>query len=62
MGIGLGSFSGSFADGIGIDVNLFHATGSLLFAVGEGNALYLLYDIDVSFDGHFKDEVEVISW
>lgn len=61
MGIGLGTFYGSFTRGIELKVNLLLAKGSLRFYV-KNSALWVRIDVDIKFDGGYHEDKKIYGW
>jgi len=64
FGIGLGTFYGSFTDGIGINVDLFAVSGSVDFYVNtDSKELRVKIDLKVKFPPkELTTDVQVFSW
>ena len=62
MGISLGTIYGNLKDGVGVNVDLWVASGSLRFYLKNGNELWIHLDIKVSFDGSFSGDYKIISF
>lgn len=62
MGISLGTIYGNLKDGVGVNVDLWVASGSLRFYLKNGNELWIHVDIKISFDGSFSGDYKIISF
>ncbi|RMJ08475.1 hypothetical protein CDV36_011920 [Fusarium kuroshium] len=61
VGINVGNIYGNIKDGIGLDINLFVAKGSIKFYLKNGNELWVHLDVSVTFDGSFSGDHKIIS-
>ncbi|GIK05578.1 hypothetical protein Aspvir_009691 [Aspergillus viridinutans] len=61
IGINIGTLTGNLEDGITLKVNLIAAKGELRFYLKNGKELWLHVDLNVIFDGDYKDDVKIIS-
>jgi hypothetical protein len=62
VGISLGTIYGNLKDGVGVNVDLWVASGSLRFYLKNGNELWIHVDIKISFDGSFSGDYKIISF
>ncbi|RSM10358.1 hypothetical protein CDV31_007234 [Fusarium ambrosium] len=62
VGINVGNIYGNIKDGVGLDINLFVAKGSIKFYLKNGNELWVHLDVSVTFDGSFSGDHKIISW
>jgi hypothetical protein len=60
-GITLGNIYGNLNDGVGIDINLLVAKGSLRFYLKNGNEVWIHFDVSIVFDGSYKDDVKILT-
>ncbi|KAF5659831.1 hypothetical protein FHETE_9261 [Fusarium heterosporum] len=61
-GVSIGNIYGSLKDGVGLDVDLFAAQGSLKFYLKNGNEIWVTLDLKIRFDGHYTGEHKIISF
>ncbi|CRK12120.1 hypothetical protein HYQ45_015154 [Verticillium longisporum] len=61
LGINVGNIFGNLKDGVGLNINLFLASGSIKFYLKNGNELWVHLDIKVKFDGHFEGDYKIIT-
>ncbi|PYH52425.1 uncharacterized protein BO96DRAFT_401907 [Aspergillus niger CBS 101883] len=52
---------GNVREGVVGKIELFLAKGEIRLYLKNGNEVWLHYDIEVSFDGHFKDDVHLLT-
>ncbi|CAI6095269.1 unnamed protein product [Clonostachys chloroleuca] len=52
---------GNLKDGIVGRIDLFLAKGEIRLYLKNGNEVWLHYDVKVAFDGHFKDDVRLLT-
>jgi hypothetical protein len=62
LGISIGSYDFTLADGLTININLFLVKGLLKFYVKDGKELWMHYELSVRFDGTWNGDVKIISW
>ncbi|RSL62704.1 hypothetical protein CEP53_004688 [Fusarium sp. AF-6] len=62
VGINVGNIFGNIKDGIGVDINLYVAKGSLRLYLKNENELWVHLDVSVTFGGSFTGDHLVISW
>jgi hypothetical protein len=48
-------------DGVVGEIDLFLAKGEIRIYLKNGNEVWLHYDVKVKFDGHFKDDVKLLT-
>ncbi|KAJ5506827.1 hypothetical protein LT330_007836 [Penicillium expansum] len=61
LGISLGTLSGSLKTGISVTVNLIAVKGEVRFYLKNSNELWVHLDLSVVFDGHYVDDVKIIT-
>lgn len=61
VGISLGNLYGNLKDGVGVDVDLFVASGSIKFYLKNGNEVWVHLDIKIRFDGSFEGDYKIIT-
>ncbi|EEY23466.1 hypothetical protein D7B24_006490 [Verticillium nonalfalfae] len=61
LGINVGNIFGNLKDGVGLNINLFLASGSIKFYLKNGNEVWVHLDIKVKFDGHFEGDYKIIT-
>jgi hypothetical protein len=62
VGINVGNIFGNLKDGVGLDINLFVAKGSIRLYLKNGNELWVHLDVSVTFDGSFSGDYKIISF
>ena len=62
LGISLGNIYGSLKDGVGVDVDLFVAKGSIKFYLKNGNELWVNLQLSITFDGSYDGDYKIISF
>ncbi|KAM0321789.1 hypothetical protein ACHAQA_009885 [Verticillium albo-atrum] len=62
LGINVGNIFGNLKDGVGLDIDLFLAAGSIKFYLKNGNELWVHLDIKVKFDGSFDGDYKIVSF
>ncbi|RSL52687.1 hypothetical protein CEP54_010769 [Fusarium duplospermum] len=62
VGINVGNIFGNIKDGIGLDISLAVANGSLRLYLKNGNELWVHLDVSVTFDGSFSGDHKIIDW
>ena len=62
LGISIGSYDFTLADGLTININLFLVKGLLKFYVKDKKELWMHYELSVRFDGTWNGDVKIISW
>ncbi|OQE22003.1 hypothetical protein PENFLA_c013G01213 [Penicillium flavigenum] len=61
LGISLGTLTGSLKTGISVQVNLIAVKGEIRFYLKNSNELWVHFDLSVIFDGHYTDDVKIIT-
>jgi hypothetical protein len=62
LGISIGNYDFTLADGLTINIDLFLVKGLLKFYVKNGKELWMHYEVSVRFDGTWNGDVKIISW
>ncbi|KAJ6081411.1 hypothetical protein N7499_006285 [Penicillium canescens] len=52
---------GNLNDGVCGKIDLFLAKGNLCLSLKNGKEVWLHYDIEVKFDGHFNDDIKLLT-
>ncbi|KAB8234763.1 hypothetical protein ETB97_004013 [Aspergillus alliaceus] len=52
---------GNLKDGVVGKINLFLAKGEIRLYLKNRNEVWLHYDVSVKFDGHFKDDIKLLT-
>lgn len=60
-GISLGHIYDNLKDGIGVNVDLFSATGSLKFYLRNGNEVWIQLDVKITFDGSYSGGYKILT-
>ncbi|KAK2594033.1 hypothetical protein QQS21_008252 [Conoideocrella luteorostrata] len=61
LGINVGNIFGNLKNGVGININLFLASGSIRFYLKNGKEVWVHVDITVKFDGKFEGDYKILT-
>jgi len=61
VGISLGNIYGNLKDGVGLNIDLIAAKGSIKFYLKNGNEVWVHLDIGIVFDGTYQGDYKIIS-
>ncbi|KAM0535745.1 hypothetical protein ACHAQF_006327 [Verticillium nonalfalfae] len=62
LGINVGNIYGNLKDGVGLNIDLFLAEGSIKLYLKNGNEVWINVDVSVKFDGSFQGDYKIISF
>ncbi|KAL2677339.1 hypothetical protein Neosp_011108 [[Neocosmospora] mangrovei] len=62
VGINVGNIFGNLKDGVGLDINLFVARGSIRLYLKNGNELWVNLDVRITFDGSFSGDYKILTF
>ncbi|KAK4508033.1 hypothetical protein PRZ48_001769 [Zasmidium cellare] len=62
LGIELGNIYGNLKEGVGLDVDLFLVSGSIMFHLLHSNQLWCKVRLSVKFDGSWDEDVYIVSF
>ena len=62
LGIHLGNIYGNLKDGVGVDVDLLLAKGSIKLYLKNGNELWVNLSLKITFDGSFQGDYKIITF
>ncbi|KAI8714866.1 hypothetical protein NCS52_01207500 [Fusarium sp. LHS14.1] len=62
VGINVGNVFGNLKDGVGLDINLFVARGSIRLYLKNGNELWVNLDVRITFDGSFSGDYKILTF
>ncbi|KAM0274349.1 hypothetical protein ACHAQH_007944 [Verticillium albo-atrum] len=61
LGINIGNIIGHLKDGVGININLLLATGSIKLYLKNGNEFWVNVEIKVKFDGSYDGDYNIVT-
>ncbi|CAH0032817.1 unnamed protein product [Clonostachys rhizophaga] len=61
LGINIGNIFGNLKDGVGVNIDLFLAKGSIKIYLKNGNEVWVHLDVKVKFDGSFEGDYKIIT-
>ncbi|CAH0058548.1 unnamed protein product [Clonostachys solani] len=61
LGINIGNIFGNLKDGVGVNIDLFLAKGSIKIYLKNGNEVWVRLDVSVKFDGTFQGDYKIIT-